>query len=67
MNYGFIFKAIFGLVIVGSIFGLGIIVGGSFATGLTQDAVLRYVSHCLPAETAEQLEPCLTTGGGEQP
>lgn len=67
MNFGFIFKAIAFLVIVGSIFGLGIIVGGSFATGLTRDAVLRYMENCLPAETAEQLEPCLATDGGEQP
>ncbi|AXK45943.1 hypothetical protein [Brachybacterium saurashtrense] len=67
MNFGLIFRAIAFLVIVGSIFGLGVIVGGSFATGMTQDAVLRYMDNCLPAETAEQLEPCLATDGGEQP
>lgn len=67
MNFGVIFKTIALLVVVGSIFGLGVIVGGSFATGMTQDAVLRYMEQCLPAEKAEELEPCLATGGGEQP
>lgn len=67
MNFGFLLKAMAFLVIVGSIFGLGVIVGGSFATGMTQDAVLRYMEQCLPAESPEELEPCLATDGGEQP
>lgn len=65
--FGFVLKAIVVIVIVGGIFGLGVIVGGAFATGMTEDAVLRYMSECLPAETAEQLEPCLAVDGGEQP
>ncbi|MDP5226901.1 MULTISPECIES: hypothetical protein [Arthrobacter] len=65
MNFGFVFKAIAFLVIVGGIFLAGVIAGGSFATGMVQDGVIQQVQQCMPAQTAEELRPCLTTTDGE--
>lgn len=59
MNYAFVVKLIALLVVVGGIFLTGALVGGAFATGTTQQGALRQVEHCLPAQSAEQLRPCL--------
>ncbi|PFG69099.1 hypothetical protein B0O41_3950 [Propionibacteriaceae bacterium ES.041] len=68
MNFAFVFKAIAFVVVVGGIFLAGVIAGGSFATGMTQDGVIQQVQQCMPAQTAEDLRPCLaTTDGKAQP
>jgi energy-converting hydrogenase Eha subunit G len=61
MNYGFVFKAIAVLVVIGGIFLTGFITGGSWATGMTQDSVLRRIEQCVPAQSPEDLRPCLDT------
>lgn len=57
----FITGAIVLLVAVGSIFVLGVIVGGSWNAGMQEERGLdrEAVQACLPAETVDQLEQCL--------
>lgn len=61
MNYGVVFKVIAFLVVAGGIFLAGFITGGSWATGMTEDSVLRRIEQCVPAQSAEDLRPCLAT------
>lgn len=63
MNFGFVFKAAIYLVVIGGIFLAGVIAGGSFATGMVTEGVIMQVEKCVPAQTAEELRPCLTTSG----
>lgn len=65
MRFAFLFKAMAFLVVVGGIFLAGFISGGSFATGMTEDAVLNRVSRCVPAQSAEDLRPCLAGDDGQ--
>lgn len=57
----FITGAIVLLVVVGSIFVLGVIVGGSWNAGMEEKGGLdrETVQACLPAETVDELEQCL--------
>lgn len=58
----FITGAIVLLVAVGSIFVLGVIVGGSWNAGMQEEQGgldREAVQACLPAETVDQLEQCL--------
>lgn len=63
MNFGFLFKAIAFLAVVGGIFLAGVLAGGSFATGMAEEGVMRQVQPCLPAQTVEALRPCLAADG----
>lgn len=67
MNYGFIFKFIAFLVVVGGIFLAGVVVGGGWATGMSEEGMLRQIDQCMPAESAEDLRPCLVGDGQVQP
>lgn len=58
----FIFHAVIALVIVGTIFGFGVVVGGGFAIGAAEAGVESRVADCLPVETADDLEACLAAG-----
>ncbi|GAA1769104.1 hypothetical protein [Nostocoides vanveenii] len=60
---GFVIKAVLGLVVVGAIWFFGFVAGGAFATGMAEESVLQHVARCLPAETIDQLRPCLAQGG----
>lgn len=57
----FIFQAVIGLVVVGTIFIFGVVVGGGFANDAAETGVQSRVAQCLPLETAQELEACLTT------
>lgn len=59
----FIIKAAVVLAVVGSIFFGGLLTGGAFATGMAEESVLQHVARCLPAQTIDQLRPCLAQGG----
>lgn len=63
--FGYILKAAVVLVVIGAIFVAGIITGGSFVTSMTEDSILRRVEVCMPAQSAEELRPCLATGEGQ--
>lgn len=57
----FITGAIVLLVVVGAIFILGVIVGGSWNAGMEDQGGLdrQVVQECLPAEDVDELEQCL--------
>lgn len=67
MNFGFIFKAIVFLVVAGGIFLTGVITGGSVATGMSEEGMLNQIDQCMPAESADDLRPCLVGDGQVQP
>lgn len=50
------------LIVAGSIFVLGVIVGGSWSSGMDETAYQldrEAVDACLPAESVDDLEQCL--------
>jgi len=67
MNFGFVFKAIAFFVVVGAIYLAGVITGGAFATGMSEEGMLNQIDQCMPAESAEDLRPCLVGDGQVQP
>lgn len=62
---GFAFKAIGLLIVVGGIFFAGVFVGGGFATEAAETTQRDEIAHCLPVETVEDLDACLSAGGDQ--
>lgn len=60
MRYVFFFKLILWLSAIMVIFGIGCLVGFTWAAGMTDEGMLRQLQHCLPATTADELRPCLS-------
>ncbi|MDN5895915.1 MAG: hypothetical protein L0H93_18060 [Nocardioides sp.] len=55
----FMFQAVIGLAVVGTIFCFGVVVGGGFANDVAEIGVQSRIVDCLPLETAQELEACL--------
>lgn len=57
------FRLIGVLIVVGAIFGAGVIVGGGFAQEAAENDAQKILMSCLPIENATALQDCLAGGG----